>query len=177
MYIVDFEEALINALRQTFPGGFREGEITINGCHFHYAQCVYRRILEKCPLLRVRYNDPDYDNNAPFRKWIYKLLALAFVDPLDVVEAFLYLENQANTLYPQHMNFDEFERAELVAFLNYFKGQWIYNGISPAEQRIYRRIWNVHTRDALRTNNHHEGFHSMLNGCLGTNPSLWTCIT
>ena len=39
-FVVDFEQAMINALGQMYPG------IPLKGCLFHLSQCIFRKVQE-----------------------------------------------------------------------------------------------------------------------------------
>ena len=72
----DFESAAIRAFQQVFP------QSRLHGCHFHFGQCVWKRIQHE-PAVATRYKDsPDFELQVKC------LNALAFVPPADVIDSF-----------------------------------------------------------------------------------------
>ena len=80
---VDYENAAIISLRQIFP------EVTIQGCLFHYAQCI-NRAVQRCGL-QVAYN-----NNEVVKRWVRKIVSLALLPPYLVVPTWQRLMNPPN---------------------------------------------------------------------------------
>ena len=73
--ILDFEIAMMNALRRQFPNA------QTHGCLFHLAQSVHRRVQSSG--LRN-----EYQQNGEFQLAVRKLTALAFLPPEEIPEAF-----------------------------------------------------------------------------------------
>lgn len=158
--MTDFERASINAFGEHFP------DAILTGCFFHFGQCIWRRLQQFSDLQK------QYKENADFAFKITKLIALSFVPPEDVVDAFVILSAEA--FYSSSDN--------LVEFMDYFEETWI------GQQRRNRRmepffaikLWNCFHRVAegiAKTNNAlegwHHGFHHMLGG---DHPTVWRLI-
>nr|XP_046484281.1 uncharacterized protein LOC124220003 [Neodiprion pinetum] len=91
--MIDFERSFANACTECFPG------IDIRGCHFHFAQCIWRHI--QSVGLQVKYGE-----DAEFAPHVKMLIVLAFVPVDDVVAAFEtlmasdYFENNEDIMMP-----------------------------------------------------------------------------
>ena len=70
--MVDFEIAVLNAVRGSFPNS------TLKGCFFHFCQAIYRKVQSL--WLQNRYRDDD-----EFNLKIRMLAAVAFVPTTDVI--------------------------------------------------------------------------------------------
>ncbi len=69
--MIDFEDAAYNAFNDVFgPDG-----VVVDGCLFHFDQCIYRRVYS----LKLR--DVYRDEHGPCRRWIRRLMALPMVPP------------------------------------------------------------------------------------------------
>uniref|UniRef100_A0A915DM51 MULE transposase domain-containing protein n=1 Tax=Ditylenchus dipsaci TaxID=166011 RepID=A0A915DM51_9BILA len=77
---VDFEQAVINSLRETFP------DANVNGCFYHLMKNFKKQIGEAG--LTKQYRDPETN----FALMSRMLMSLAFVPPLEVYECFRQLE-------------------------------------------------------------------------------------
>ena len=73
--IVDFELAAINSFSLSFPG------TQINGCFFHLAQNLFRKIQE----LGLK---PRYQQDSSFVLQVRMIPSLAFATPTDVLHLF-----------------------------------------------------------------------------------------
>ena len=71
-FMVDFEQAMINALGQMYPG------ISLKGCLEHLSQCIFRKVQE-LGLLPTYIADIDFCTN------IRMIAAISFVPFEDVI--------------------------------------------------------------------------------------------
>ena len=71
-FAVDFEQAMINALGQIYPG------IPLKGCLFHLLQRIFRKVRELGLL-------PTYIADIDFRTNISMIAAISFVPVADVI--------------------------------------------------------------------------------------------
>ena len=74
-FMVDLEQAMINALGQMYPG------IPLKGCLFHLSQCIFNKVQELGLL-------PTYIADIDFRSNIRMIAAISFVPVEDVIQAF-----------------------------------------------------------------------------------------
>jgi hypothetical protein len=136
--ITDFEKAAMNA----FTGIYNT---QIHGCHFHFGQCIWRKVQEFGYAGR-------YNNEPDFAMHIRMLVALAYVPNADKVR-----------VYEELILLDTFP--EIDQLLNYFEDTFI-------GRRLRRRrngalfssdIWDCYEavrQDNPRTNNAVEGWHN-----------------
>lgn len=73
--LTDFEIGSISALRSQFPGAQNKG------CHFHLGQSVYRQV-QAAGLAQI------YGNDEKFSLLIRHIPALAFLNPIEIPDAF-----------------------------------------------------------------------------------------
>ena len=78
--ISDFELASLNALELAWPG------VSIQGCYFHFSQCVYRKIVEMG--LKTRYVE-----DRQIYKYCKALLSLAYINETEAFSTFTELSN------------------------------------------------------------------------------------
>ena len=143
----DFELGLINALEMIFPNA------SLEGCYFHFTQCIWRRVQQS--HLITSFRDDDV-----VRSLVRRLMAVAFLPIVAIRPSFVSLQQEAETLNNANCN----------ELLDYFQGTWL-NGQFPLQ------LWNVHNR-STRTNNHIEGWHSKLNkSCRKLHPSVHELVT
>lgn len=153
--LIDMEIAAKNACQAVFPNA------NIKACFFHFCQALYRRIQDEGRA-------PDYAHDLQFALKVRKLAALAFVPPVDVIQAF---EDLALVLHQD-------ERA--VPICDYFEDTYIGR---PAAGGIRRapmfgfHMWSMTLRleeELPRTNNHveawHRRFETHVQRC---HPNLW----
>ena len=135
-FLLDYEEAMILALRSHFPSA------SIKGCLFHFTQAVWRN----CQAIGL---SPYYTNNQQVRRFIKGLMALPFV-PLDEIDHALDIlrSNLPPNTCPSRPLIDRLER--------YFHRTWMTGSFSPV-------TWNCYMNFNLRTTNHVEGWHRKLN--------------
>ncbi|XP_008182264.1 uncharacterized protein LOC103309191 [Acyrthosiphon pisum] len=101
--MLDFEIGAMTALKKEFS------DIKIRGCHFHFAQSVWRHIQE-CGLSK------QYKEDSTFAFEIKKLNALAYV-PVDYVVR--YFEYLVDTPFYRELESD------LSRLLDYFEETWV----------------------------------------------------
>lgn len=149
---LDFEFAVINGFRSTFPLA------ELNGCLFHLVKNLKRKLTEE--RLIGQYND-----NADFALHARMIPALAFV-PINEIENGLEVLNNA---LPD----------ELGPILDYFEDKYV--GRMQRNNRRRRplfdpEIWSCYTRtlnNEARTNNYAEAAHRRLQAELGVDhPNL-----
>ena len=150
--ISDFEQSIVTAFETEFPNA------RVNGCYFHFAQNLWRKIQELGLAAAYRHN-------INLKRCLQKVMALGFV-PLPVVR--ITYQNfllRASTLrliniYPN-----------LQLFFNYFSNNYMNGNFQPLMWNVYQR------RMEFRTNNFVESYHSRWNNAVGVrHPSLWYFI-
>ena len=94
--MVDFEIAVLNAVRGSFPNS------ALKGCFFHFCQAIYRKVQSLG--LQNRYRDDD-----EFNLKIRMLVAVAFVPTTDVIRAFESLSENLPLDAPAQAIIDYFE--------------------------------------------------------------------
>ena len=160
---IDFESGLIavfrNYVKLELPG------LVVEGCHFHYAQCLHRKLTSQEVGLGVHYNDRDCD----LRRIIKMLFALAFLPSDEVAATFqdiILLE-----LRPPFCNdTGQLDDVRLEEFFQYYLNTWL----GSAERLA---MFNCFHRQDHRTNNYLEGFHNKLQKSMkSSHPNLWKFI-
>lgn len=131
---IDFEEGAVLAIRNAFPNA------DINGCHFHFTQCLWRKVQE---LGLVR----KYMEEEEIRLHIRMCAALAHLPVEDVEEGWLSIQEESPT------------DPSLQTFYDYFVSQWFENPTFDVE------TWNCFNA-RHRTTNAVEGWHFKLNSLL-----------
>ena len=156
--MVDFEIAVLNAVRGSFPNS------ALKGCFFHFCQAIYRKVQSLG--LQNRYRDDD-----EFNLKIRMLAAVAFVPTTDVIRAFESLS--------ENLPLD----APAQAIIDYFEDTYI-GRLRPGGQRrdplFPITVWNMYeqTLQGLpRTNNAVEGWHRSFQANVGgCHPNFWKFI-
>ena len=150
----DFEQASLQAVRARFPA------CVVKGCLFHLGQSIWRKI--QAEGMRELYM-----NDEESRIKIKMLLALTFLPPDEVVEAFEELQEET------HDN--------LAPIIDYFED--VYIGRPGRRRRaplFPPQMWNMHDRtmDGLpRTNNAVEAWHRAFQSSLQcSHPTLWKFV-
>lgn len=135
-FILDFENAMILALRSQFPSA------SIKGCLFHFTKAIWRN-CQKIGLAS------HYAKDQLVRKFIKGLMALPFVPTDDLQAALDILRSDL-----PHANSDV--RPLLDQLECYFFHTWVRGDFSPT-------IWNCYHSFSFRTTNHVEGWHRKFN--------------
>lgn len=158
----DFEMAIINAARQTFPLAM------IALCYFHLKQSLYRHVQSLG--LDGYYNNID---DRSLKLFVHMIAALAYIPETDVIRTFRQLKATAPAI------------GRTAEFVTYFESTYV--GISAQGRRVavaptYRiSWWNQHDavlegRDS--TNNASEGWHNRFRQVVNKDhPDLYSCLT
>ncbi|CAG2211533.1 unnamed protein product [Mytilus edulis] len=128
--VVDFEAGLWQALRQRFPG------TPIQGCAFHWAQAVFRKIQENG--LQSAYNKKD-----AVYTYLRQVMALPFLPPEHIPDTFRQLDEKA-------------DHPGVQKVMDYIYKTWIRNSVFDID------YWCVFM-SSIRTNNDVEGWHNSVN--------------
>lgn len=129
--VVDFELATIRAIKQVFPNA------NIQGCNFHLKKNVIHNLGQNG--LKTRYG-----LDVVFAHEVRMLMALAFIPPDQVIEAFEYFERNAETLSVVKQNADENVKSFVTKyFANHYIGKMRPNGVRGKPQ-FDIQLWNVH---------------------------------
>ena len=151
IFIVDFENAMLTALQETFPRSL------IKGCFFHLSQNVKKKAYE-LGLKR------EYDSDINLRMKIRSLLSLALIPPEDVFELFELVTGQ----FP---NDNRFEKLSDYFERTYIRSRNGNSGMFPLS------LWNHYDSVIAgdpRTSNCCEGFHNSVNSVfLTSHPTIW----
>lgn len=161
--VVDFESALMAALRQIWPN------IILRGCFFHFCSTIWKYI-GSIPILRAMY----FDKLTCFDQFARSIMALAFLpidDDYGGTDMIINTYNELCTRYRQQLGIAQFATADMHTFLQYIENQWLNNANIPIS------MWNVWERHADRTNNNVEGFHNRINLNIGNHKSLSVVCT
>lgn len=128
---MDFELAAIKAAQETFPNA------RVQGCYFHFKKNIIHNLGQHG--LKTRYQE-----DIKFGHEVRMLMALAFVPPDKVVDAFEYFERNSKLLNADQQKKD----ANLKAFVtNYFANHYIgkikRNG-NRGKPQFKVDLWNVY---------------------------------
>lgn len=132
MFQVDYELAMINAIKLEFPSA------EIRTCLFHFAQCIWRNVQKNG--LADKYI-------GSFRTLVTRLTGLALV-PLEHIDStFGYaMSSYTDALIPDAVP------ANLQVFISYFEETWFDDGSSLFD----RSLWNHFLNTGRTTNNNLE---------------------
>ena len=128
--MTDYELALVQSLSLAFPGA------ALRGCHFHFAQCLWRKV-QKLGLAE------DYREKDEIRDFIQRSAAISFVPPNFVRVAWTGVKA------------DMPDDARVKEYVEYFDKTWM-------DGQFRLRMWNHYAQTGPRTNNHLEGWHNRL---------------
>ena len=109
------------------------GNVTIQGCSFHWAQAVWRKVQD-LGLASA------YMNLGPAQDYIRLIFALPYI-PAEHIHPFYLLAAEATD--------------QICPLMNYVKETWITGQFPPETWCVYQRI--------VRTNNDVEGWDNRLN--------------
>lgn len=146
MVLMDFENAAIVAVLDTFPNAKPQG------CYFHFTQNLYRNLSSNL--------QKECSSNVNFVRYIRSFFALAFLPEIAVKQAFSILKESFSV--PAHLT------ADFNSFCDYMTRTYIGNIFVHPMYAI--AFWNVHDRvveDLPRTNNAVEGWNHKLNHVAG----------
>lgn len=127
---IDFEQAVISAIQNVFP------TVELNGCHFHYTQCIWRKVQEVGMVT-------EYKNNDEIRLHIRMCAALAYLPLEDLDDGWLTIQESSPN------------NEKLQEFYDYYVEQWLQNST------ITKNMWNCYNK-MHRTNNAVEGWNNRL---------------
>jgi hypothetical protein len=153
--IVDFEQAAINAFKDTFSNA------NLHGCFYHLSQNIFRKVQSFGFQSR-------YSEDPSFAQAVRMLAALAFVPPDRVIDAFETLQG---------------ELPEIQQISDYFEDTYIGRPQRRGRRMpLYPiSIWNVHSRiseNIPRTSNAAEGYHRHLQSSIqSSHPNIWTFLS
>ena len=141
-----------------------EQRLRINGCLFHFAQALHRKLVDLGML-------QDYnDDTRPLKRLIKILIALHFL-PVDEVIPVFHVIISTEIQAPYVGQDGKCNHPQLRTFLEYYWKTYLRN-------ENMRRMVNCYQRQDHRTNNDVEGFHSkILHEFPVLNPDLWKFIT
>jgi hypothetical protein len=158
--LVDFERAAMNAFHDAFPVA------TVTGCYFHLTQALVRKVNE-VGLKNL------YEVDDAVRVYIRCLAALAYVPPVDVVEAFEILV-EATPPGIDHLD-------EITTYFEhtYIRGRRLRGPREAYGQPLFPiNSWNQYAAGVdgiARTTNSVEGWHHGLQGLFHCHhPTTWT---
>lgn len=146
--MIDFERSFIKAVSKCFS------QAIIDGCHFHFCQCVWRTVQSNG--LQIRYG-----SDSEFAIHVKMLLALAFVPVENVIESF-------ETLIQTEYYIDNDDLESLVEYFETWVGKKARRG-KRLEPIFALKMWNCYKLvidDLPRTNNSCEGWHRAFSGRL-----------
>ena len=156
-FLVEFELAAINAIRNVLPGSH------VSGCFYHLSSSLWKHI-QRAGLQEQYVADPQ------FALHLRMIAAVAFVSPQDVENAYIQVSTLIRKRYPGHA--DE--------VLDYFEDTYIgrYRQNAPRRAPLFAvELWNMFNRtdDELpRTNNSIEGWHNSFQANVScTHPTFW----
>lgn len=137
---------LWKAVRRVYPN------IPIHGCHFHWAQSIYRRVQSEGLSGR-------FQSVAAVKKCIKTVLALPLL-PAEHIEAALERLTEQNT------------DAQIGDVLSYIQSNWIESSVWPPA------TWSQYQRP-IRTNNDVEAWHRRFNAraYINSSPNLYQLIS
>jgi len=145
-FLVDFEHAAINAIRQVFP------EYRIKGCSFHFRQALYRRI--QLEGLAQEYENAD----SAIRRWLRQIMSLSALPEYAIAHIWRWLG------VPPACEPSTYAKA--LNFASYVDRTWINGDFHPT-------LWSHYDNLGPRTTNVAEGWHNGLNSRFGMpHPSL-----
>lgn len=171
-FSADFERSVHNVVEDLFENA------TIDGCRFHYKQCVYKNMgLAGCI--------PVFNNVQPFRQIMDRLYALSFVHDHQVVHVY---EQYVAPLFEEHKGLWTNQqgggfREEVARFKSYYEKAWIGAEVRNRGRRNptwaitkWNKFDQVMAEDFVLTNNGNEVFNSSWVPTLPKNATVWSVI-
>ncbi len=138
---IDYEIAMINAVSEVFS------EDRVQGCLFHYSQCLYRKVQEFGIA-------SSYKTHKHVKQWIRKFSAIPFLPVNDIDNAWIEITENS-----PRAQIDIITNEQIVKFHDYMLNTWIHD----SEALFDRKIWNQHNNKGPRTTNNAEGWNNKLN--------------
>jgi len=145
-FLIDFELAEINGLRQVFP------QSIVKSCSFHFRQALYRRV--QAEGLAQEYENVD----SEIRRWVRRIMSLTSLPTFaaSLIWSWLRLPPVCEPA----------TYVKVQAFSDYVERTWINGDFPP-------KLWSHYDNLGPRTTNVAEGWHSGLNSTFGVpHPSL-----
>ena len=138
---LDFETGSIAVFKNFVSND--NNQLILEGCNFHFAQCLHRKLASpEIGLARV-YNQED----TGIKAFVKKLIALSFLPVDRVISTFLQLLHLNDLRAPfVDPSGGAIQHPQLTSFLEYFLHYWLLN-----DDRIH--IFNCFDRDRHKTNN------------------------
>ncbi len=136
--VCDFESSLHSALKSQLP------DSRIQGCYFHFCQCLYRKLAS----LGL---SSSFAKNDNFRVLVRVIMALAFLPSCEVEHSFTCLVAHFAKFDP---NVDK--------LFKYMRKHWLHDVDT----------WNVYNA-RIRTNNDIEGWHSSVSKRIRKHPDIY----
>lgn len=118
-FMTDYEEAMRNAIRKTYP------DTQLYGCWFHFCQAVKRHgsQLRSGFMLTMR-------NDIDSAKLYYELLSLPLLPPQYILNVFNLIKQEAKSKFGKL--FDE--------FIHYYERQWLFKKVTHTRTIPYHFI-------------------------------------
>jgi hypothetical protein len=134
-FFIDYEVALQNAARTSFPG------ITIKGCCFHYTQCIWRKV--QATRLVTNYKDEPEIHPLIHRAAVLTLVSQAAIEEV-WYHALEVLENSDST-------------TSTTTFTDYFTTHWV-----ETNRHIWNHYQTVRPRTTNNIERWHNGIKKMI---------------
>ena len=134
-FMADYEKALRNGIHDVYP------EVELHGCNFHYCQNLIKHVKE----IKI---ENFYSKNIAVNQIIRQYMALAFIDPNEVLEYHKIIKESIELIE------DDDIRMKLLQFNSYYEATWLHG----TKYKILE--WNQSKDIKRSTNNWCESFHS-----------------
>ena len=159
--MLDFEAASWVALKKMIRNEDFALGLQITGCHFHFTQCIVRKIKKIGGGLMATYNRKGFVNH-----FCRKIMALALIPSSRINEAFDYLQSAVNRMAVG----DHVLQGQLQELLQYLQSTWINGPVFKHKDWCQYKM-------LVRTNNHLEGTHSRYSKIQGSaTPTFATLV-
>lgn len=128
---MDFELAAIKAAQESFPNA------RVQGCYFHFKKNIVSNLGQHGFKSR-------YEKDIKFGHEVRMLMALAFIPPDKIVDAFEYFERNSKLLNADQQTNDPKLKAFVTDyFANHYIGKIKKNG-KRGKPQFPVDLWNVH---------------------------------